>query len=239
MTSLVPIALLTLACAIPLASAQNTAPVRSISVTGTMQTKIAPDQILWHISLIDTDPDMRMAKTASDERIKAVLGLREKLAVLEGDLETGTVNIRREYHEDDRGRRGEFKHFAVRRSVKIRQRDLKRFDEFLDSLVASTEMEVSFSFDASRRHEVRAETRIEALKIAQKKAADMAKTVGAKLGKALTISEHAPGNSFGGNLIAQNSVSYRVSPGVDVSSDRFVPGSIDVQVTVYTTFELE
>ena len=237
--SLLPALLAALAVTAPLVSAEENVPVRSISVTGTMQTKIAPDQVLWNIQLIDTDPDMRKAKTASDERIKAVLALREKLGVKEGDLETGTVNIRREYHENERGRRGEFKHFVVRRGVTIRQRDLKRFDEFLDSLVASTEMEVSFSFDSSKRHEARADTRIEALKIARDKAAKMAETVGAKLGQVLTINEHGSGGSFHGNLMAQNAVSYQGSPGVDASSDRFVPGAINVQVTVYATFELE
>jgi hypothetical protein len=83
------------------------APVRSISVTGTMKTKIAPDQILWHIQLTDTDVEMRKAKSASDERVKSVIGLREKLGVLPGDLETGTVNIRREYHTDMRSAPGD------------------------------------------------------------------------------------------------------------------------------------
>ena len=215
------------------------APVRSISVTGTMKTKIAPDQILWHIQLTDTDVEMRKAKSASDERVKSVIGLREKLGVLPGDLETGTVSIRREYHTDNRGNRGDFKHFLVRRSVTIRQRDLKRFDEFLDSLVASTEMEVSFSYASSTIHEVRADTRLKALKIAQEKASAMAETIGAKLGQVLTISEHPQDGSRNSGMMAQNNMSFTINPGVDVSSDRFVPGAIDVQITVYTTFELE
>lgn len=223
----------------PAATAQDQAPVRSISVTGTMLTKTAPDQILWSIQLTDRDPEMQKAKAANDQRVEAVLALRDKLGVAPGDLETGTVNIRREYHEDNRGRRGDFKNFLVSRSVTIRQRDLKRFDEFLDNLVASTEMEVSFSFDSSTIHEVRAETRLKALKIAKDKASAMAETVGAKLGQVLTISEHAPGSSGRGGHMAQNYVSYTPSPGVDISSDRFVPGAISVQVTVYATFELE
>ena len=65
-------------------------PVRSISVSGTAETKTAPNQIVWRISLTDTDKNLLDAKGRSDEKVKAVLGLREKLDIGEGDLETGS-----------------------------------------------------------------------------------------------------------------------------------------------------
>ena len=40
------------------ASAQESRHLRSISVTGTVETKTAPDQIVWRISLVDRDPNM-------------------------------------------------------------------------------------------------------------------------------------------------------------------------------------
>jgi len=219
--------------------AEDEPPVRSISVTGTVETKIAPDQILWSVSLTDTDKDMRAAKAASDKRVKAVVALRDKLGVNEGDFETGTVSIRREYEYDDRGRRGAFKHFVVSRSVTIRQRDLKRFDEFLDALVASTEMEVGFSYESSRMHEVRAETRLKALAQAKDKAKKMADVAGAKLGRVLTIDEHARSGGWQNPMSNAHFSFPQSTPAVDASTDRFVPGAITVQVTVYATFQLE
>ena len=217
--------------------AQEDSPVRSIAVSGTVETKTAPDQIVWRISLADTDKAMREAKARSDEKVKSVIALREKLGVGEGDFETGRVSIRREYERDQHGRRADFKHFIVSRSVTIRQRDLKRFDEFLDALVSSAEMEVSFSFKSSRIHEIRAETRLKALQAAQDKAAAMAKVVGAKLGPAVTVNEHAQGGRR--QSPASNSAFVQSTPTVDLATDRFVPGAISVQVTVYATFELE
>jgi len=64
---------------------------------------------------------------------------------------------------------------------------LDQFDEFLDSLVASAEMEVDFSFASSKIHDARAGTRLKALTAAKKKAQAMAEVVGAKQGEALTI----------------------------------------------------
>ena len=216
---------------------QEETPFRSIAVSGTVETKTAPDQIVWSIRLSDRDRDMRQAKARNDEKAKSVVALREKLGVAEGDFETGPVNIIREYERDRYGQQGDFKHFAVSRSVTIRQRDLKRFDEFLDTLVASSEMEVNFTFESSRMHEVRAETRLKALEAAKDKAAAMANVVEAKLGRVLTINEHAQGgrwqSQFSNAAVIQN------TPPADLATERFVPGAISVRVTVYATFELE
>lgn len=212
-------------------------PARTISVSGTVEAKTAPDRIVWRISLRDTDQNLREAKNRNDEKAKAVVALREKLGIGKGDLETGHVSVRREYERDQHGRQGDFKHFVVSRSVTIRQRDLKRFDEFLDSFVSSAEMEVYFNFESSRIHEVRAETRLKAMQAAKDKAEAMARAVGAKRGRVLTINEHAPGQRWqspGSNMGYVHS-----TPPVDLATDTFVPGAVDVRVTVYVTFELQ
>lgn len=229
-----------LMCSVSTAFAQSPQPLRMISVTGTVETKVAPDMVVWHINLSDEHETLSVAKTASDKNVKAIIALREKLGIKAGDLQTGTMSIRKEYHQDERGRRLEFKHFRVYRSITIRQRDLKRFDEYIDAFVASAEMEVSFSFQNSKIHEVRAETRLKALKVARDKANDLAQAVGAKLGKVLTIDEHGPGN---GNRMhfnqLSNAANYSQPPGVDQAGGTFVPGAIDVKMTIYTTFKLE
>ena len=172
------------------------APVRSISVSGTAEMQTAPDQIVWRISLADTDKDLLAAKKRNDEKVKAVIRLREVLGIAEGDLETEHVSVSREYERDQHGYQRAFKHFLVSRSVTIRQRDLKRFDTFLDTLVATAQMEVSFSYESSRIHEIRTETRLKALKVAKDKAAAMAEAVGAKLGRVLTINERSQGGGW-------------------------------------------
>jgi hypothetical protein len=221
------------------ASAAEEKPVRSISVTGTAGVKTAPDLIVWSIGLRENDKDLLAAKKRSDEKVKAVLALRQKLGVKEGDVETGPIYVRREYERDQHGNQGNFKYFVVNRSVTIRQTDLKRFDEFLDSLVSSAEMEVSFHFESSRIHEVRAKTRLEALKIAKDKAEKMAAVVGAKLGPVITINEHSPQSGGWRDYASQNAGFTESRPSVDLATGTFVPGAITEQVTVYITFALE
>jgi len=216
--------------------AEEVEPPRTISVSGTVAAKTAPDQVVWRISLSDFDKDLRAAKKRNDAKIESVLALREKLAIPKGDMETGHVSIRREYERGQYGHRGAFKHFAVSRSVTVRQSDLERFDEYLDAFVSCGEMEVNFSFESSKIHAVRAEARLKAVMAAKDKAAAMAGMVGAKLGQVLTIDEHPQGGARFNP--ASNSALPMSQPSVDVASGKFIPGAINVRVTVYATFEL-
>ena len=217
-----------------IASAAEESTIRSISVSGTVETKTAPDHIVWQITLTDTDKDMITAKMRNDEKVKAVVALRDNLDIAEGDLETGQVSVTREYERNTR----EFIHFLVRRRVTIRQRDLKRFDEFLDSLVSSAEMEMNFSFESSRIYEVRAETRLKALEAAKEKATAMAGVVDAKIGKVLTINEHPQVSGVTSMFSNAAVIQSRPPEIVDSASDKFVPGAITVRITVYAMFEL-
>jgi len=216
-----------------LAAEEN--PIRSISVTGTIETKIAPDHVVWSITLTDTHQDMLTAKNRNDEKVKAVVALRDKLNIGEGDFETDYISISRVNERNT----NTFSHFLVRRNVTIRQRDLKRFDEFLDSLVSSAEMEVRFSFESSQIHQVRAETRLKALKAARDKATALAEAVGAKIGRVLTINEHPQVDTRQGSILSNSAFIQSRPPEADLATDRFVPGAITVEMTVYATFELE
>jgi uncharacterized protein YggE len=237
MTRILTVSLAMLAGLCTAAFAADRPAGRTIAVSGTVETRTAPDQVVWNISLTDADKNLQAAKTRSDERAKTVVALRQKLGLAEGDLQTGLVNVYREYERDQHGSRGAFKHFAISRSVTIWQRDLKRFDEFLDKLLGSTDMEVSFHFDSSRVREVRAETRLKALRVAREKAEAMAGALGAKLGPVVTIEEaqrREPWSNFASNTAVLES-----RPAADVASDKFVPGAIDVTVTVHVTFALQ
>jgi uncharacterized protein YggE len=215
-------------------------PVRSISVTGTVETTVAPDTVLWRISLSDEDKNLQETKKRNDQKVKSVVALREKLGIADGDLETGHVSARREYERGETPFSGRFKGYVVSRSVTIRQRDLKRFDEYLDAFISSADMEVNFQFKSSKMPEARAETRLKALQAAKTKAQAMAQALGAKLGPVLTINEHLPGERWASEVLeASNTILAGAMPPSDVASDKFVPGGITVRVSVCATFELE
>ena len=165
--------------------------------------------------------------------------MRDALKVELKDLQTGHLQIQKIYERDRQGNQREFKHFQVKRDFTIVQRDVKRFDEFLSQLVSSTEMEVSFSFESSRYHDLRSETRLKAIGIARKKASDMTAALDAKLGKVMMISEHRPNlwrSSPLSNMAFTNAASAAPE---DVAAGTFAPGAIEIRVSVNVKFGIE
>jgi hypothetical protein len=212
---------------------------RKVSVSGTAVTTTVPDLVLWRLTTTDLEKELLASKGKSDAKLKAILGLREELGVALEDVQTGYLSIRKEYARDKYGNPAEFKGFLVTRTVSFTQRDLKRFDEFLSKFTARAEVEMEFSFDTTRRYDLRNETRLKALAVAKEKAAAMTAALGASLGKVLTIEEEKPGRS------TQAWVSNLASPDEgdrapeDVASGTMAPGSIEIRVTVHASFAIE
>lgn len=237
-TPLTTMVILTLSLSAPFAAGDEQPQQRTVAVTGTAVTRTVPDVISWHVSTSDTDKDLMTAKAKSDAKMRTILGLKDELGVEPGDMQTGHLSVRKEYMRDRTGNRGEFRHFAVSRQVTLKQRNAKRFDEFLTKLLSAAEMEVSFTFAASRVHDLRAETRLKALRVAREKAESMANALGAKAGRVLTIEEHQP---RGYVSPVSNMASFDAGGPLpeDVAGGTFAPGAIEVRISVHVVFELE
>ncbi len=220
-----------------ISAAQDTE--RTVSVSGTAVTATVPDLVLWRLTTSDLDKDLLAAKGKSDAKLKAILGLREEMGVAIEDVQTGHLSIRKDWVRDRSGNPVEFRGFVITRAIAFTQRDIARFDEFLAKFVSRAEVELEFSFDTTRRHQLRNETRLKALAVAKEKAADMTAALGADLGKVLTIKEEQPSRSFqtyASNLVASDEGDRAPE---DVASGTMAPGSIEVRVTVHASFAIE
>ncbi len=211
---------------------------RTVSVTGTAVTKTVPDVVVWHINTRDFDQNLLTAKESSDQKLKAIFGLVEELGIAPEDMQTGQLSVRKVYNRDERGNQLGFKHFAITRSVTLKQRDLKRFDEYITKLLASAEMDVSFSFESSQIHDLRWETRLKAVRVAKEKAEAMLEELGAELGKVIAVEESGPSTTFRSSNIGNVIFDSGGRPVEDLVGGTFAPGAIEVKITVYITFEI-
>lgn len=217
--------------------------VRTISVSGTIVTKVAPDTLSWRIRVNEVDEDLSLAKQRNDALMRKVLEVLKERAEKPEDVQTGTLRISREYEHRNNGQRV-FKGFGVRRSVTFKMRDFSGFDAFYGELVACGDVEVSFNYEATGIYEEREKTRVAAVKKAREKAGAMAAAAGAKVGKVLSIDEHPPQSAnppWMSNRISNNSMMAGggSSPAVDTESGTLLPEAIDVRITVYATFEIK
>ena len=142
---------------------------RHVSVTGTSVARVQPDIVVWHVNVRRANKDLAKAQAECDETVKKVLALRTELKLKPEDAQTGYMSVQKIYDRDAAGNQTSFRHFLVDRSVTLRQRDTSRFDDVLARLVAAADVEVSYSLESSEYHDLRAKTRLEAVKAARKK----------------------------------------------------------------------
>ena len=214
----------------------------AVYTTGTVVTRVAPDMIQWRIGSTETDTvSVAAAKAKSDAVMQGLLAAIRELNPESADVQTGMIHTEKVYARDEHGREGEFKHYAVRRSISFVQKDLSRFDEVFEGLVNAGNVEVNFSFASSQREELLRSTRLRAVETAREKACAMCETAGAKLGKPLWLSEYPPeGRRENQNYSwSNNGMDFVSAPSEDVSEGSLAPGVLDIRVTVYAIFEIE
>ncbi len=211
---------------------------RTISVTGTAVTHTVPDIVVWHVTTTSEHRDLGRAKEDSDGQMKALLATARELGVEDKDMQTGYLSVAKEYDHDHYGNQGAFKQFRVTRQITIKERDTSQFDAFLTGLIRSADMEVRYTLESSRIHEIRAETRLKSVALAREKAQAMASELGANIGDVMLVEEQS---DWGYGPMLANNWSWDDrgdTAAIDATDGTFAPGSIEVRVSVGTTFEL-
>jgi uncharacterized protein YggE len=212
---------------------------RHVSVTGTTVARAQPDIVVWQATVRRTHRELAQAQAACDEGVKQVLALRGKLKLSPEDVQTGYLSVQKIFDRDQAGNHTSFRHFEVVRTVTLRQKDTTLFDQVLAQLIGAADVEVSYHLESSEYHELRAKTRLEAVKAAREKAAAMTELLGAKLGRVLRIAEpretgwspysYASNAAFAGPRQAEP----------DQAPGTFAPGSVEIRVSIDVDFEIE
>jgi uncharacterized protein YggE len=208
-----------------------------------MVSRVNPDIVSWQVTVSEQDFALPQVKARGDQKTQEVLRSAKELGVPPEDLQTGYLSIHKEFNEIPPLPRT-FKGWSLTRSITFKERDLARFDQFLETLLANAEVEVNYSLETSRYHELREETRIKAVGIARQKAQAMCEALGAKLGKPITVSTENPNSPAGspwwpGASNAMSNGSMVVSAPAEPDSGTFAPGTVEIRETVYVTFAIE
>ena len=220
-----------------LACAPESSRDRTISVVGTAVTRTIPDTVVWHVTTTSAFRDLVRAKEESDKQMQAILTTVRELGVDADDMQTGYLDVSKEYERNSYGSIGELKHFRVTRLITIKERDTARFDMFLTRLIKSADMDVRYTLETSKIHEIRTKTRLEAVAITRTKAEAMAGELGASVGEVLSVVEQGERGYGMANRTSWDGLQLE-SGKIDESTGTFAPGSIEVQVSVGVVFEL-
>ena len=159
---------------------------RTIGMQGVADTLVVPDRVVWTVKMNDLDPELTVAKQASDTKLAAVVAALADLQVDRGSVRTGATRIERQYrHCDDGSRR--FCDFQVRRTLTCLQDDPAAVDAILDRLVAAADVETSYLYEVTDPEAIMKQLRLRAMDQARSKAVSLAHHAGLTVGELRSI----------------------------------------------------
>lgn len=223
---------------------------RTITVSGSAQVKVAPDEVELLLGIETLDPALGKAKQENDSKIQKVLEALKAQKIDPRSVQTDAIVIEPHYWTPD-GRNQpnppKLTHYTVRRNVSITLKDVKAFEAVLSAALesgANYVQDISFKSSELRKHRDRA--RAMAIRAAKEKAIALAGELDMKVGKPITISESG-GGYFGAYRSARGNASFQMqnavaadsAPAAEVVQGTFAPGQISIDASVSVVFDLE
>ena len=221
------------------------APMPTISVSGTAEIRVPPDEVNLRLAVETRDPKLDVAVKQNETSTAAVLKFLRDAGIADKDVQTDYLEINPIYNSD-RHVQHMIEYYQVRRSLGVRLRKVGQFDEVMAGVLHSgvnSVMGIDFRTTELRKH--RDSARQQAIRAAKEKAVALSEELGVKVGKAQTINEQTGGGWWGwsggrGYNPYANFQSQVVSqaPAGDGEGNLAV-GMISVTATVNVTFALE
>jgi hypothetical protein len=222
----------------PRSLAEDKPEPRLVTVAGEAEVNVAPDEVVFDLTVSTFNKDLRLAKSQTDERLKSLIALAKRHGVADADTQTDYINLVPHYRGNNEARA--LLGYTVRKDLVLTLRDVTRAEGLLSELLAGDVTRVnSVSFRSSQMRKYRDQARDMAMKAAREKAVALAGAVGQKIGKAYSIEEEVPTRSYA----LQNSLSVNSSSGAsdDTTSSEgtLALGLIKINARVNVKFELE
>ena len=224
--------------------AADTALARSITVTGDADVRVVPDEVVFAFGVEIGDSNLTTAKNQNDARVVQVINKLKSMGIDQKYIQTDRINIEPRY-QDTYTRTGVIG-FVVRKTIAVTLKDVSKFDDVLtNSLDLGVTSVQNIDFRTTELRKYRDQARALAIQAASEKAQAMAKELGMKVGKPVTIREEYSNwwSSYSwrwdGGSMSQNVVQ-NAGGNPSVSDDSsFAPGQITVNARVSVTFEIE
>lgn len=231
-------------------AAQKIEDMPTITVTGTAEVQVAPDEVIFSLDVTKTDKDLQVAKRLNDESVGKILELTRRFSIPSQNVKTDYISVEMKYesirdakkkvYDEDGDEVGTkiFKGYVVSKTVIVKLTDLKRFEEFFSEVLKAGITEVnSVKFETSNLRENKDKARELAMKAAREKAVAMTAAINQTVGKAIKIMEYiAATQGYGNANISSNSMS--TSGIVSENVATFAPGTIKVEAQVTVIFLL-
>lgn len=206
---------------------------RSITVQGQSEIKVVPDRAILNIGVVIFKMDLGEAKAEHDRMVLAVLAAAKKAGVPTDHLKTDYLQIQPKYRET--GTERIFLGYDVRQSIVATVTDIEKVDEVLSSVLEAGANQVNgVEFQTSELRKHKDEARSLALDAAKGKAGAMARQLGQKIGRPISINEESASRI---SPMLSNTMSFK-GAGSGRGEGTMAAGRIVIFAKISVTFEL-
>ncbi len=228
---------------------QPTPAIPSISVSGSAEVKVAPDEVYLSVGVETRDPKLAVTVKQNNDQVASALAFLRETGVPDKDIQTDFINIAPEYRKDTDTTVATY---IARKSIQIRLTKLDTLETVLTGLLANGINHVhGIDFRTTELRKYRDQARLMATKAAKEKATAIVTELDASLGRVSSVNILDYGGSYGlmnywdpygrgynRSQMSQNSVQ-NISGPTGNESDTVSIGQISVSATVNLSFEVK
>jgi len=208
---------------------------RLISVTGTAEVNVPPDEVVLSLGVESRDKDLSVAKAQHDSHVKKLLAEARSAGVEDKYIQTSALRMQPEYSEEKVPR---FLAYEVSQSIKVTLTDLSKYEALMTKLLESGVNRVdSVEFLVAEPRKYKDEARAKAIRAAREKAVAMAAELGQTIGKPWEISEATADAAL---AVQTNGYAYFGNTEAAANEESTVaPGEVSMRASVRVSFQLE
>ena len=169
-----------------------TAPLRTLSVTGSGKILLVPDLAYINIGVRSEAADVSSALAANNTQATAISDAIKAVGVEDKDLQTANFNVY-SYQQYDQMGQPSYISYSVENTLYVTVRDLTKLSQILDAALSAGANQIyGINFDIADRQAALSQARDLAIKDAEAKAAATAATAGVTLGQIQHINVSKP-----------------------------------------------
>lgn len=174
--------------------------LRTITVNGIGSSSVAPDRAAVQMSIVARDSTVAAAQEVAADVAAKVLEVTGNLGIDREQVDTTGSSVRPDYRWNREREEQELRGYIAERQIQVDLRDLDKLGALIEGAVEAGVNQVSPpQLDSSKRREAYREALDAAARDAQANAAQLASSLGARLGEVLQIttdSQPAPPRPF-------------------------------------------
>ncbi|MCX7922908.1 MAG: SIMPL domain-containing protein [Clostridia bacterium] len=171
-------------------SSQDVTQSRTISVTGTADVMVAPDEVDITVGIETRNADFQRAKSENDENSKKVIEVTKKYGINSKYVQSDFIRTYPSYDYEKYNETSKVAYYNVQKRIIIKLKEIGKFEALISDLMSNEGVSIqNIEFRSTEMAKFKNEARKLAIKAAKDKAKLLTGEIGSGITKPVTINE--------------------------------------------------